>query len=108
MHENRIYSLKIHCGAEYPDFPPEVSFVSKVNLPCVDSRTGKVRSSIQTVRCWCTNETDHGPKVDLTRLPSISVWKRDFTMETILIEIRRYMAAPANKKLPQPAEGTNF
>lgn len=29
-------------------------------------------------------------------------------METLLIEIRRYMAAPANKKLPQPAEGTNF
>jgi len=29
-------------------------------------------------------------------------------METVLIEIRRYMAAPTNKKLPQPAEGTNF
>jgi len=26
----------------------------------------------------------------------------------VLIEIRRYMAAPANKKLPQPPEGTNF
>lgn len=47
-------------------------------------------------------------QVDLSKLPSISVWKRDFTMETVLIEIRRYMAAPANKKLPQPAEGTNF
>jgi len=29
-------------------------------------------------------------------------------METILIEIRRFMAAPANKKIPQPPEGTNF
>jgi ubiquitin-conjugating enzyme E2 variant len=29
-------------------------------------------------------------------------------METILIEIRRFMASPANKKLPQPPEGTNF
>jgi len=47
-------------------------------------------------------------QVDLSKLPTLSVWKRDFTMETILIEIRRYMAAPANKKLPQPAEGTNF
>jgi len=47
-------------------------------------------------------------QVDLGKLPSIAVWKRDFTMETILIELRRFMAAPANKKLPQPAEGTNF
>ncbi|EMD00964.1 hypothetical protein BAUCODRAFT_61103 [Baudoinia panamericana UAMH 10762] len=87
VHENRIYSLKIHCGSEYPDMPPEVTFISKVNLPCVDQRNGKV---------------------DLTKLPSIANWKRDFTMETILIEIRRFMAAPANKKIPQPAEGTNF
>ena len=47
-------------------------------------------------------------QVDLSKPPSISTWKRDFTMETILIEIRRFMAAPQNKKLPQPAEGTNF
>ena len=44
VHENRIYSLKIHCGSEYPDSPPEVTFISKVNLPCVDPRNGKVRS----------------------------------------------------------------
>ncbi|KAK5168045.1 E2 ubiquitin-conjugating protein mms2 [Saxophila tyrrhenica] len=87
VHENRIYSLKIHCGTDYPDKPPEVTFISKVNLPCVNQSTGKV---------------------DLSKLPSIAVWKRDFTMETILIELRRFMAAPANKKLPQPAEGTNF
>jgi hypothetical protein len=49
-----------------------------------------------------------GIQVDLSKLPSIAAWKRDFTMETILIELRRFMAAPANKKLPQPAEGTNF
>lgn len=47
-------------------------------------------------------------QADLSKLPTLSVWKRDFTMETILIELRRYMAAPANKKLPQPPEGTNF
>jgi len=41
-------------------------------------------------------------------MPSIATWKRDFTMETILIEIRRYMAAPAHKKLPQPPEGTMY
>ncbi|KAK3066266.1 E2 ubiquitin-conjugating protein mms2 [Teratosphaeriaceae sp. CCFEE 6253] len=87
VHENRIYSLKIHCGSDYPDKPPEVTFISKVNLPCVDGRNGRV---------------------DLSRMPAIATWKRDFTMETILIEVRRFMAAPANKKIPQPPEGTNF
>ena len=43
VHENRIYSLKIRCGENYPDVPPEVTFISKVNLPCVDQRNGKVR-----------------------------------------------------------------
>lgn len=43
VHENRIYSVKIKCGPEYPDQPPEVTFISKVNLPCVDQKTGKVR-----------------------------------------------------------------
>lgn len=42
VHENRIYSLKIHCGPEYPDSPPDVTFISKVNLPCVNPNNGKV------------------------------------------------------------------
>lgn len=106
VHENRIYSLKIHCGPNYPDVPPEVTLVSKVNLPCVDQRNGKVG--------YFSHVTKELPltqllvQVDLSKLPSISTWKRDFTMETILIELRRFMAAPQNKKLPQPAEGTNF
>jgi ubiquitin-conjugating enzyme E2 variant len=41
-HENRIYSLRIHCGDNYPDEPPEVTFITKINLPCVDGKTGKV------------------------------------------------------------------
>ncbi|KAF2266949.1 UBC-like protein [Lojkania enalia] len=87
VHENRIYSLKIHCGPDYPDVPPEISFVSKINLPCVDSRNGKV---------------------DPTKLPCLVQWKREFTMETILIELRRYMALPQHKKIPQPPEGSTY
>ncbi|KAF2401314.1 ubiquitin-conjugating enzyme E2 [Trichodelitschia bisporula] len=86
-HENRIYSLKLRCGPQYPDQPPDVTFQTKINLPCVDQKTGKV---------------------DPTKLPCLVQWRRDFTMETILIELRRSMAHPAHKKLPQPAEGSTY
>ena len=84
-HENRIYSLAINCGPHYPDQPPTVFFVSKINLPCVNPQSGKVE-----------------------RLPCLSAWKRHFTIETLLAEIRKEMASPANKKLAQPAEGSKF
>ena len=42
VHENRIYALKIYCGESYPDKPPQISFYSKINLPCVNPSTGKV------------------------------------------------------------------
>ncbi|KAK9763108.1 E2 ubiquitin-conjugating protein mms2, variant 2 [Basidiobolus ranarum] len=44
VHENRIYSLKIHCDGNYPDTPPAISFLSRINLPCVNQQTGKVAS----------------------------------------------------------------
>ncbi|KAI2474712.1 Ubiquitin-conjugating enzyme E2 variant 2 [Pyrenophora tritici-repentis] len=70
-----------------PRHAPEIKFTSKINLPCVNPQNGKV---------------------DASKLPCLAQWKRDFTMETILIELRRYMALPQNKKLPQPPEGTTF
>lgn len=68
VHENRIYSVKMHCGDKYPDEPPTIQFVSQVNLPCVNARNGVV---------------------DPTKLPCLAQWKRENTMETILIELRR-------------------
>lgn len=43
VHENRIYSLNIHCGPDYPDSPPTLQFISRVNIPCVEPHSGKVR-----------------------------------------------------------------
>lgn len=99
--------MNLHCGESYPDAPPEVTFVSKVNLPCVNQSNGKVCNTLQKARGYPADTKDP-LQVDLSKIPSLTVWKRDFTMETILTEIRRYMAAPAHKKLPQPPEGTNF
>ncbi|KAI8350991.1 ubiquitin-conjugating enzyme/RWD-like protein [Mortierella sp. GBAus27b] len=87
VHENRIYSLKIHCGEQYPDVPPTVSFLSRINLPCVNQTNGRVDSS---------------------KLPCLSGWKRTDGIETVLTALRREMASNANRKLPQPPEGSMF
>ena len=42
VHENKIYSLKIHCGEQYPEVAPIVKFHSKINMTCVNPQTGKV------------------------------------------------------------------
>lgn len=40
--DGRIYSLKLVCGPRYPNEPPEVTFITRVNLPCVNPRDGEV------------------------------------------------------------------
>jgi ubiquitin-conjugating enzyme E2 variant len=77
----------MHCGDQYPDKPPTIQFINQVNLPCVSPRNGVV---------------------DPSKLACLTNWSRDNTMETVLIELRRYMAHPANKKLPQPPEGSTY
>ncbi|GME77794.1 unnamed protein product [Ambrosiozyma monospora] len=86
-HENRIYSLTIECGPEYPDKPPVVKFISKINLPCVDQKTGLVPTN---------------------KFPLLNGWKRTYSMEIVLLELRKEMAHGVNRKLPQPAEGETF
>ena len=85
-HENRIYSLSIVCGKDYPEKPPTVTFVSKINLPCVDSQGNVVVSEFDTLKNW----------------------KRSNTMEIVLLELRKTMASASNKKLPQPPEGSCY
>ncbi|KAG1770249.1 hypothetical protein CY34DRAFT_797373 [Suillus luteus UH-Slu-Lm8-n1] len=87
VHENRIYSLKIHCGDDYPERPPTVHFLSRVNLPFVSPVDGKI---------------------DPMRLNVLSQWGRDSSIETILVGIRREMATANNRKLLQPPEGSTF
>eukprot|EP00163_Fabomonas_tropica_P020847 TRINITY_DN36754_c0_g1_i1.p1 TRINITY_DN36754_c0_g1~~TRINITY_DN36754_c0_g1_i1.p1 ORF type:complete len:141 (-),score=25.51 TRINITY_DN36754_c0_g1_i1:164-586(-) len=86
-HENRIYNLKIYCDKDYPMKPPSIRFTSRVNLTCVDQSTGAV---------------------NFRALPVLNNWSRDYTIETVLSEIRKDMSSQANRKAPQPPEGTNF
>lgn len=68
----------MHCGANYPDEPPTLQFVSQVNLPCVNPRNGMV---------------------DPKGLPCLANWQRNNTMETALIELRRYAHCPLPEAL---------
>jgi len=86
-HENRIYSLSITCGDNYPDAPPLIKFLTRINLPCVNQTTGVVEPS---------------------KFPVLSSWQRGNTLETVLVSLRREMASPSNRKLHQPPEGSTF
>ncbi|KAF7322101.1 UBIQUITIN-CONJUGAT-2 domain-containing protein [Mycena kentingensis (nom. inval.)] len=87
VHENRIYSLKIACGENYPDVPPTIQFLSRVNVPFISQTDGTV---------------------DPHKLAVLAHWTRAHSIETVLVEMRREMASPTNRKLPQPPEGSIF
>merc|ERR1712048_478762 len=85
--ENRIYTLKVTCGKNYPNDPPHVSFISRINLGCVNQQNGRV---------------------ELPKIGSLRSWHSNYTMKTILMEIRRQMGERTAFKLKQPPEGSVY
>lgn len=84
--ENRIYSLAITCGQNYPDEKPTVKFNTKINLgTCVD-KNGHVMEN------WGL----------------MTSWRREYTLETVLSSLRQEMTAPNNRKAAQPPEGDSY
>lgn len=83
--DNRIYFLQIECGPQYPQVAPKVKFTSKINLPCVNQNNGLIETS---------------------KFPLFAQWKNEYTMEKILIALKNEMTT--NKKLSQPADGSQF
>jgi len=86
-YENRMYSLRIECGPRYPEDAPSVKFISRINMTAVNNCSGAV---------------------DSRSVPVLSRWQRDYTIKTILQELRRLMTVKENLKLSQPPEGTSF
>lgn len=84
---DRWYEVRIIAPDDYPAVPPEVTFVTKINMNCVDSKTGVVN-----------------PK----KLPAMKNWNRNMGIEQVLQSIRMEMLSDANRKLKQPAEGVTF
>lgn len=82
--DNRIYFLTLRCNDDYPVKPPQISFLSKVNLPSVNPSNGKVEP----------------------RFSGFQHWTPDKGMEQMLIGLKNEMIA--NKKLPQPQDGDMY
>jgi len=81
----RFYSLKIVCGNTYPDKPPLINFINKINIPIVNQNNGEVDSS---------------------KLPILREWNPKTTLFDILTSISDHMKQ--NSKLPQPPENATY
>jgi ubiquitin-protein ligase len=83
---DRWYELRIHCTDQYPAVPPQIKFVTKINMSCVDK---------------------HGVVLD-KKLAVMRNWNRNMGIEQLLSGIRLEMTSDANRRLKQPADGTTY
>jgi len=86
IHDGRLYELRLTAGPNYPNEPPLIRFVSKINMASVDQSTGDIA---------------FGP-------PTFPRWDKTSTLESALISIKNAMNSPSNRRLPQPPDGSRF
>jgi ubiquitin-conjugating enzyme E2 variant len=83
----RFYELKMVVGQNYPQEPPQIKFVSKINLAGVNQKNGTIDNQYFSV---------------------LKNWTKNNTLQDALKGIRKEMESSAFKKLSQPEEGSVF
>ena len=83
--DGRIYFLRITTGETYPAQQPTVYFNSKINIPSVNQSTGQV---------------------DPKKFPMFVKWNPAYTMENVLVGLKKEMIE--NKSAKQPPEGSMY
>lgn len=58
--------------------------------------------SFDTILSFCLVQ------VEAKKFGTLANWQREYTMEDTLTQLKKEMAAPHNRKLVQPPEGTYF
>lgn len=77
VYADQFYTMKVRTGPSYPDSPPQIYFITRINMPGVDVHTGAVDSRIL-------------------------YWSRDMCIMDALCQIRELMkSAPKGLKQPQ-------
>ena len=74
----------IECGPDYPNAPPKIRFIDKINIPSVGS----------------------DGYLNVTKLSALKGWDKNIRLHNILEAIRAEMVQ--NRTKPQPAEGTHY
>ncbi|DBA65840.1 TPA: hypothetical protein ACH3X2_002871 [Trebouxia sp. C0005] len=114
VHDGRIYTVKLYCDQNYPGkvilrtlILSHHSFLVPYEVaahPCLGVQAPQVRFETR-VNLSCVG---HNGVVDARTFHVLSNWSSKYTIETILVELRREMASPQNRKLSQPPEGTTY
>ena len=85
LDDGRFYELQLECDENYPQKPPKVKFITKVNMPFVDQYGAIKSGSLNILRNW----------------------NRDCTLESYLTAIREELKSNLSK-YKQPPEGSKY
>jgi ubiquitin-conjugating enzyme E2 variant len=68
--EVRMWTLKIHCCANYPKVAPQISFLSKIIMDGVDGKGNLAVAKVPYLASWNASKTMHGALTEIKGLIS--------------------------------------